>query len=109
MPDTHKFHSFSLKGRTGRINFLGSQYDGPQGTTIVLDYDDLIALVEAIADAALLHVAEQPVVRPRHLTVVKDPTTTVTGSGDYRAGAWTLNPEYHGNHPAHHPHKQEGA
>lgn len=104
MPNSnyHKFHSFTLKGREGRINFLGSAHDGPQGTTIVLDYNDVYALVEAIADAALLAVQEAPVVRPRHLTVV-------TGSGDRRAGAWTLNPEFNSHHPAHHPHKQEGA
>lgn len=92
----HKFHSFSLKGRDGYINFLGSEF-GPKGTTIVLDYENLIALVEAIRDNGLLSITEQPVVRPRHLTLV-------TGSGDPRNGAWSTSP-----HPAHHPHKQEGA
>jgi hypothetical protein len=96
----HKFHSFTLSGREGRINFLGATHNGPQGTTIVLDYNDVYELVLAIGDAALLEIVEsRREVRPRHLTLV-------TGSDDPRNGAWSTNDNAH---PAHHPHKQEGA
>jgi hypothetical protein len=100
---THKFHSFVLIGRTGRFNFLGHDYNGPQGTTIVLDYEDVYAMVKAVGDAAMLEITEKNEVRPRHLTLVK-PATRLTASSDPRNGAWSTNP-----HPAHHPHKQEGS
>ncbi len=91
---THKFHSFTLSGRTGRLNFLGSELHGPKGTTIVLDYDDIYALVEAIGTQALVSV-EPP----------RAQLTLVTGTNTPNDGAWTAVPA----HPAHHRHKQEGS
>lgn len=88
---THKFHSFTPTTTTARLNFLGSELHGPKGTTIVLDWDDLYALAEAIGT--------RPPQRGAHFK------TQVTGTSTPGSGAWTAVPA----HPAHHRHKQEGS
>lgn len=91
MNKQHKFHSFTSNGHTGRLNFLGSELHGPKGTTIVLDWEDLYTLAEAIGT--------RPPQRGSHFK------PQVTGTNTPSDGAWTAVPA----HPAHHRHKQEGS